>query len=78
MEGINIDKLHPSPGDIIIISFDIEKYDLDVCQEIFKTMRKEMPSDVSCVAIPKGAITDIISIEKEGVVDTIDEVAFSW
>jgi hypothetical protein len=73
MEGINIDTLHPSPGDIIIISIDINKFDLEEASEIVKGIRDTVSDDITIIGVPAGAIKDIISIKKEAI-ETIDEV----
>lgn len=73
MEGINIDTLHPSPGDIIIISIDINKFDLDEASDMVKYIRDNVPDDIAIVGVPAGAIKDIISIKEEAI-ETIDEV----
>ena len=73
MEGINIDTLHPSPGDIIIISIDINKFDPEEASDIVKYIRKSVSDDITIIGVPAGAIKDIISIKKEAI-ETIDEV----
>ena len=74
--GVRIDALHPSNGDIIIVSFNLDKYDLDAAASLLNQMQKALPNN-TIFGVPDGAITSIVSIKPECIeefVETVDEV----
>ena len=76
VKGIRIDTLHPSKGDIIIVSVDISEYDLDEASRLLNQIQKALPNN-TVFGVPDGAITSIVSIKPECIeefVETVDEV----
>jgi hypothetical protein len=74
--GVRIDALHPSDEDIIIVSFNLDKYDIGDASKLLNQMRKSLPNN-TIFGVPDGAISSIISIKPECIeefVETVDEV----
>ena len=76
VKGVRIDTLHPSNGDVVIVSVDITKYDLDAASRLLNQIQKALPNN-TIFGVPDGAITSIVSIKPECIeefVETVDEV----
>ena len=74
--GVRIDALHPSDGDIIIVSFNLDKYDIRDASRLLNQMQKVLPNN-KIFGVPDGAISSIVSIKPECIeefVETVDEV----
>ena len=76
VKGVRIDTLHPSNGDIIIVSFDLDKYDIGDASKLLNQIQKALPNN-KIFGVPDGAITSMVSIKPkciEEFTETVDEV----
>ena len=60
----DVTKISYAPGDILIFAVDMDTYNVEECENIFESLKKQAP-DVEVIFIPDDFIDKILVLNKQ-------------
>ena len=62
-QGVELNKIQVNPNEVLVVKIDIDKFDCDEANQIFKNIRKNFPINTNMIGIPVGIDLEMKTID---------------
>lgn len=59
----HLEKIQVKPDELVVVKFNVDRYDLEDCRKIYQQIIEELPAGVHAIGIPVGIELERTTIE---------------
>lgn len=60
----HLEKIQVKPDELVVVKFDVNRYDIEDCREIYSEIIKELPAGAHAIGIPVGVELEVTTIRE--------------